>query len=90
MTSLSDYYLSLKPALIPTFEKYLQPSPVPERHLVNETLRLAPQLHEDMPLASFFEAVEHERAPTSRVEIKFTSDQLRHTRFPLRTHLSAI
>jgi hypothetical protein len=80
MTSLSDYYLGLTPAMIPTFEKYLQPSPVLERHLVEDTLCLAPQLAEDMSLSSFFELLQHKSAITSRVEVKFTSDQLKAIR----------
>jgi hypothetical protein len=65
---------------MPTFEKYLQPPPVLERHLVDDTLRLAPQLAEDMSLETFFALVQEEKATTSRVEIKFTSDQLRAIR----------
>jgi hypothetical protein len=77
MTSLSDYYLDLVPALMPTFEKYLQPTPVLEQHLMEDTLRLAPQLAEDMSVSSLFAQIQQEKAATSHVLVKFTSDQLR-------------
>ena len=76
MTSLSDYYLGLTPALVPTFEKYLQPHPVLERHLMDETILLAPQLAKDMSLASFFASIPQNIAATSRIEVKFTKTQL--------------
>ncbi|KIM92455.1 hypothetical protein PILCRDRAFT_810513 [Piloderma croceum F 1598] len=77
MTSLSDYYLGLTPALVPTFEKFLQPPPTLERHLVAETLRLAPQLAMEMPLLSFFASIQASAATASHVRVKFTASQLK-------------
>ena len=76
MTSLSDYYLGLTPAVVPTFEKYLQRVPTLEPHLVDETMRFAPQLKEDMPIMSLLASMQLAEATTSRVEIKFTASQL--------------
>ena len=80
MTSLSDHYLGLTPALVPTFEKYLQRPPTLERHLVDETMRLAPQLAKDLPLLSFLASAQIAEATTSRVEVKFTASQLKTIR----------
>src|SRR5882762_2315328 len=77
MTSLSDYYLGLTPALLPTFEKYLQPTPILEQHLVDDTLCLAPQLAEDISLQSFLRLAVQKKTITSHVEIKFALEQLK-------------
>ena len=77
MTSLSDYYLGLTPAVVPTFEKYLQRTPTLEPHLVDETIRFAPQLIEDMPIMSLLASMQLAEATTSRVEVKFTASQLK-------------
>lgn len=80
MTSLSDYYLGFTPALVPTFEKYLQPPPALERHLVDDAMHLAPQLAEDMPFASFLASIYQNMATTSRIQVKFTATQLKAIR----------
>ena len=80
MTSLSDYYLGLTPTVVPTFEKYLQRAPTLEPHLVDETIRFAPQLTEDMPIMSLLASIQLAEATTSRVEIKFTASQLKAIR----------
>jgi hypothetical protein len=76
MTSLSDYYLGLTPTVVPTFEKYLQRAPTLEQHLVDEALRFAPHLAEDMPMMELVVSMQKSEATTSGVEVKFTASQL--------------
>lgn len=80
MTSLSDYYLGLTPAVVPTFEKYLESPPALEQHLKDDTMRLAPQLASDISVASLFGAIQQSRATTSHIQVKFTATQLKAIR----------
>jgi hypothetical protein len=78
--TLSDYYLDIQPAVTPTFEAFLQPPPILERNLVDDTLKLIPEwgvTYEKQVMVDKFLAM---IASTSRLDLKFTLEQLKAMR----------
>lgn len=75
MISFRQYYDGTQPPM-PTFEKFLMPPPVLERHLVQESLQLVPQLAVDYEPSVFFEGFNKMCQETSQVNIHFTKEQL--------------
>ena len=55
MLAWSNYYQDLRPAMIPTFEKYLDPAPKIERQFVYDTLVHVPYLGIQYSVKQFYE-----------------------------------
>jgi hypothetical protein len=73
MHAFSNYYQDLRPVMIPTFEKYLDPVPKIERQFVYDTLAHVPHLGLQYSRKRFHEMYNEMQSTTSRVDIKLTS-----------------
>ena len=71
--AFSNYYQDLRPVMIPTFEKYLNPAPKIERQFVYDTLAHVPHLGLHYSKKRFHEMYNEMQSTTSRVDIKLTS-----------------
>lgn len=75
-SSISQLYQGKNPLVTPTFEKHLQPIPVLEREHLNSTLAFIPHLALDYTAEEFSKMYDAMIASTSRVDLKFASDDL--------------
>ncbi|KIM84836.1 hypothetical protein PILCRDRAFT_5880 [Piloderma croceum F 1598] len=70
MLSISNYYQDLRPVMIPTFEKYLDPVPRIEQQYVYDTLAQVPHLGLHYSKERVHEMYNEMQSTTSRMDIK--------------------
>jgi hypothetical protein len=76
MLAWSNYYQDLRPAMIPTFEKYLDPVPKIKRQFVYDVLAQVPHLGIHYSAKQFYKMFNEMQSTTSRVDIKSTFTEI--------------
>jgi hypothetical protein len=72
MHACSNYYQGLRPAMIPTFEKYLDPVPTIERQFVYDTFVKIPHLAVHYSADRLYQMYNEMQSTTSHVHIKLS------------------
>jgi hypothetical protein len=76
MHAFSNYYQDLHPVMLPTFEKFLNPSPTLEGQFIYDTFAQVAHLGMDYSPTKFYEMYNEMQSSTSRVDIKLTLAEL--------------
>jgi cbb3-type cytochrome oxidase cytochrome c subunit len=76
MLAWSNYYQDLRPVMVPTFEKYLDPVPKIEGQFIYDTLAQVPHLGIHYSIKKIDEMFNEMHSKTSRVDIRLTSAEI--------------